>query len=397
MLDQNETLCECSSSLEHSSSDDLNEVPESLSVTSVFGDALDPKTWSGAPNNIATSLERLGVEVSGLFTNVSKLDKGRLTMRHILSGYGVPQNSESLFRGAVARKHRARSLAKLARQQGAKRILHTGTLDLPATDTDRVDHYLYCDQTWDLSLRYRPDLETHTVKARRVFDAIERDCYSQMRHIFTFGDYVRDNLISHYELSPQRVTSVGSGMGQIDPYFGAKAYEPGMLLFVAKHLFAAKGGHLALDAFRIVHAKRPELRFVVVWDGHDQELPRRYPMVEFMTKLRWGVLTRLYREASLLVQPMINDPWGQVYLEALISRTPVLGLNRNALPEITQNGDHGFLVDEAHSDAIALALLDAMSDPARLSRMGVAGQRYVLKNHSWDKAAKKMAAIMAAG
>jgi glycosyltransferase involved in cell wall biosynthesis len=373
----------------------LKSWPDSVAIASVFGDALDPKTWSGAPNNVATSFERMGISVSSLFARVSKLDKYGLALRHISSGYGIPKNSESLFRDAVGRRHRARKLARLARQQGVKRVLHTGTLDLPACDADEDDHYLSCDQTWDLSLRYRPDLASHTARARSAFDAIERDCYAQMRHIFTFGDYVRDNLIAHYGVEPARVTSVGSGMGQIDPFFGPKVYEAGMLLFVAKHLFAAKGGHLALEAFRQVKAKRPELRVVVVWDGHDPDLPRRYPDVEFMSKLRWGVLTWLYREASLLVQPMLNDPWGQVYLEALVSRTPVLGLNRNALPEITQNGKHGFLVDDADSDAIARTILDAMSDPARLARMGLDGQRYVLRHHSWDRAAKKMAAVMA--
>src|SRR3546814_11340109 len=92
---------------------------------------------------------------------------------------------------------------------------------------------------------------------------------------------------------------------------------------------------------------------------------------------------------------MLNDPWGQVYLEALTSRTPVLGLERNGLPEITENGRHGFMVQQADPVALADAILDAMSAPDRLVAMGHSGQRHVLDNYSWDKVAPAVAAVPA--
>ncbi len=370
-------------------------LPGRLAITSVYGDPCDPTTWSGAPNNVATSFERLGMEVDGIFPGLSAFEKWRLAAGYILSGYGALRNSETIFRSLPARYLRAERVADAAHRAGIRTVLHTGTLDLPASEADGLEHFLYCDQTWDLSLRYRVDRAALTPKACAEFDEIERRCYAGMRHIFTFGDYVRDNLIAHYDVAPDRVTSVGSGMGQIDPYLGPKDYDNGFLLFVAKHLFEAKGGLLVLEAFRRAKKQRPDLKLVVVWDGKDESLPRRYPEVEFRSRLRWGVLTSLYRRAALLVQPMINDPWGQVYLEALASRTPVLGLNRNGLPEITHHGAQGFLVDEPDSTALADAILEAMSDPSRLALMGLVGQRYIQRHYSWDKAAKKMVAAMA--
>ncbi|WP_293553266.1 glycosyltransferase family 4 protein [Parvibaculum sp.] len=366
-------------------------MPDRLAITSVFGRPFDPRVWSGAPNNVATAFERLGVDVVDTFPFLTRAERALSAAKYMLSGYGRLPTSLSLFRAADLRRRRARRLAKQLKESGARRVLHTGTLDLPACDADEVDHYLYCDHTWDLWFRHRAADDPHTSKAFQVFDDYDRACYAQMRHIFTFGIYVRDNLISHYGVAPERVTAVGSGMGPIDPYFGAKRYDNGLMLFVAKHLFAEKGGHLVLEAFALARESRPDLRLAVVWDGHDAGLPRRHPHVEFHSHLRWGALTRLYRDASLFVQPMLNDPWGQVYLEALVSRTPVLGLDRNGLPEITENGRHGFLVDEPDAQKIALAMLDAMSDPRRLDRMGLSGQRHVLKNYSWDGVARQMA------
>jgi len=92
----------------------------------------------------------------------------------------------------------------------------------------------------------------------------------------------------------------------------------------------------------------------------------------------------------LLVQPMLNDPWGQVYLEAMVSRTPVMGLARNGLPELVDGGRHGFLVDRTEPDALAGAILCALSEPERLERMAETAQRYVLGTHGWDRVAERI-------
>jgi len=92
----------------------------------------------------------------------------------------------------------------------------------------------------------------------------------------------------------------------------------------------------------------------------------------------------------LLVQPMLNDPWGQVYLEAMVSRTPVMGLDRNGLPELVDGGRHGFLVAREDPDALANAILDALSDPGRLERMASVAQRHAVQTYSWDRTAEQI-------
>ena len=78
-------------------------------------------------------------------------------------------------------------------------------------------------------------------------------------------------------------------------------------------------------------------------------------------------------------------------LEAMVSRTPVMGLNRNGLPEIVDGGRHGFLVDRAEPAALAKAMLCALSDPDRLARMAAAAQRHALENYSWNRVAERIA------
>jgi glycosyltransferase involved in cell wall biosynthesis len=107
----------------------------------------------------------------------------------------------------------------------------------------------------------------------------------------------------------------------------------------------------------------------------------------FKTSLPWDDLERLFHQAALFAMPALHEPWGLVYLEALASRCPVLGLDRNALEEITGGGKFGFLVKEASPAAIADTLIRAFSDSARLESMAAAGQQHCLSTYSWARTA----------
>jgi len=363
-------------------------------ITSAFGNPLDPRTWSAAPYRIAAGLRATGCEVFGVDGRLGRLRLSSYAMAAFRRRFRRLSYSEAIGRTYLARRHRARRVARAVATLDLDAVLHTGSLDLPP-ERDDVAHYLYCDQTWNLSLHYRPDRADYTDLACAEFDELERASFAAMRHIFTFGEYVRDDLIAHYGIAPERVTAVGSGMGQITPYYGPKDYAHGPLLFVAKHLFAPKGGALLLEAFARVRRMRPDLKLVMVAPDAPAELARSIGNVSLRRHVPWPALENLYRSASLLVQPMLNDPWGQVYLEALLSRTPVMGLARNGLPEIVEGGRHGFLVPEPAPEALAHAIVDAMADPDRLALMGASGQAYVERTYSWDRTSGRIADVLA--
>jgi glycosyltransferase involved in cell wall biosynthesis len=363
-----------------------------IAVSSVFGDPMDRRTWSAAPYNVARGLQERGIAVEGIHSGGTKGERGLLAVHYMLMGYGRPRTGEAVLRLRNARQRAAERLAEIARRRRIRHILHTGTLDLPPVDlADGVKHYLYCDHDWALSLEHRTDMRGYSRRALEHFEQIEREALDSVEHVFTFGNYVRDHLISHYGLAPGKVTAVGSGMGQVEPYDQPKSYDHANLLFVAKHLFVAKGGQLLLDAFRLAQAQRPDLNLTIVGDERSRGHVPEMQGVHFHAHLPWRELQRLFRTSTLLVQPMLNDPWGQVYLESMLSRTPVVGLKRNGLPEITDQGRHGFLVEEAKPEALAATILEALSDPSRLYEMGWTGQHHVLSSYSWDAVADRIA------
>ncbi|MEQ8396047.1 glycosyltransferase family 4 protein [Thalassobaculum sp.] len=359
-----------------------------IALTSVFGDPLEASTWSGAPANLANELRALGADVLSIHPRSTRGHDLWDALQHFIGLGGAPLNREATMRIPSARARRALAVSQAALRLGVDRVLHTGTLDMPADASDRaVRHYLYCDHTWDLAKRYAVRGRQRSAGRAEPFEELERSAYAACQHIFTFGGYVRDNLVDHYGISPDRVTVVGSGMGRIRPYDGPKDYAHGAMLFIAKHLFTEKGGQLALKAFRIARRRRPDLRLIVVGNDRWRSLVGAEPGVHVVGHVPWDALEELLRSAALLLQPMFNDPWGQVYLEALASRTPVIGLDRNGLPEITDGGRHGFLVPVADPVVLAETIIDAMADPDRLAAMGESGQRHVLSRYSWRRVA----------
>ena len=365
-----------------------------VALTSVFGDPLQPATWSGAPYRLAAALNRLGVSVDGFWPRVGRIERVAFAARHLAAGFGRITTSEVVRRDPWTRDCLADRVATFVARCGVQAVVHMGTFDLPAFDLLRdVAHYLYCDHTWSLALPYRSDRTALSEKARREYERLERESLRGVAHVFTFGAYVRDEIVAHYGIPADRVTAVGSGMGEIDPYFGPKRYTTPRLLFIAKHLFKDKGGELLLAAFSRLRSKRPDATLTIVGDERSRKYVPRDRSIRFLGRLPWTELQQLYRDSTLLVQPMLNDPWGQVFLEALVSRTPVVGLNRHGLPEITEYGRHGFLVEESTPEALAETMATALSDPERLSQMGISGQRHAINSYSWDRTAARMAFV----
>jgi glycosyltransferase involved in cell wall biosynthesis len=196
--------------------------------------------------------------------------------------------------------------------------------------------------------------------------------------------------VSHYGVPATRVTVVGTGRGAIQPYGGAKNYGDRVILFVAKERPADKGGLLLIEGFRRAVARDRRLKLLMIGDqtlrGHTVGIPN----VEMRGFVPLEDLQSAFERASLFAMPAAHEPWGLAYLEALSCGVPVLGLKRNALPELTGHGRFGFCLEEATPDAVAAALLDAFADPGRLARMGRDGQAFVAERFTWDATVDRM-------
>ena len=251
------------------------------------------------------------------------------------------------------------------------------------------------DGTWNLWRAYASDRAAISVRLSRDIEELDRASYHAVDHIFTIGEYVRQDLITTYGVPAGKITTVGSGRGGILPYHGSKDYGNGHILFVAKDRFVDKGGENLLAGFALAHQRHPALRLVLA--GREEYLQRAadQPGVTAYGHISLAELQALFEGASLFAMPAVNEPWGLVYLEALSCRVPILGLRRLSLPELTGNGRYGFCLETAEPAEIADTLCRAFADPAALAAMGAAGQAFCLDTFTWEHTVRRIVETIA--
>ncbi len=361
-----------------------------LNVCTV-GDPRSPAIWSGTAANLTAALERAGC-LGHAFSS-----RGPRPLSLALYGADwLAYGRQHQGRGRALRAQRALNAARLTSGSPTPDTLHltTTSLPFPVRPPAGQRHFVYTDSTWAQWGDPERIGQGWSDHLRRTAERLERRAYAQAAHVFVTGENVRDNLMEHYGVAPESVTVVGTGFGNVAPFTGEKDYGARRLLFVAKERFEDKGGPLLLDAFRIARAADPRLTLDLVGQGHRRD---EIPPIDGLTVhgfLSKEDLRSLFERSTLFAMPALHEPWGLVYLEALACRTPILGLARNAFPELAGNGDYGYVVPEATPEAVADAILRASADPDGLARRGAAGQAHTLATYTWDETARHIADVV---
>ncbi len=349
----------------------------------------DPRTWSGTPHALFRALNE-----TGLISAVPATPPAGTLLRKLArKADRRMQRSHPSVDGPLTRRVQWHQVHDQARSKTCSATLHLGTYDLPPRAQSGIPAYLYIDTTYDLWRQQSSRRGEVSARLDRLFWRLEQSAITSTKHIFAIGEHVANNLTSAYGVAENRITVVGTGRGQITPYAGPKDFGNGRLLTVAKVRPDDKGIPLLLDAFALARRQNPNLTLTVVGG-------QKVPGIENMTGVEaTGWLTEeqlqaLFENASLFVMPAHYEPWGLVYLEALSCQVPIMGLPRNAFPELSANGDHGFA---AHSSANELAqdILDALTDPQRLAEMGRKGFEFA-NRFDWARTAQAIANKIAA-
>jgi|SRR5450631_541709 glycosyltransferase involved in cell wall biosynthesis len=348
-------------------------------VVSGEGNPSDPRTWSGTPSNLIEGLRGIGCEVTGFNLLPDRPVRAVITALSLVAGFGKEYRRTPFFT-----MYSDMMAPKSLPPESA--ILHMGLCTIPhRRKVGDGRHAIYLDTTFNQISKYA--IRAYSSAIHRKYEQFEIACLKAADHIFTVSECAMNDLINHYSISPGRVTSVGTGLGKIRPKTGDKDYSSRTVLFVAKQRFEDKGGMLLLEGFRLAQVEDPRLKLIVVATEPYRQVVEAIPGASFKSNLPWDELENLFNSASLFAMPALYEPWGLVYLEALACRTPILGLNRNAVPEFTQDGKFGFLIDEATGPAVANALSGAFADTEQLANMGRSAQLYVQGHYGWDKTA----------
>ncbi len=156
---------------------------------------------------------------------------------------------------------------------------------------------------------------------------------------------------------------------------------------------AFKHVDLLLDAFALVHDRLPAARLLLVGDftHYPQYVRRADPAyVRFPGRVPHDNLPPYYALASLYAHSSYYEGVPRVLMEALAAGKPVVSTRNVGSSAVVCDGETGLLCDHT-PEALAAAMIDLLSDPARAQTMGARGRADVLERFDYDRL---MAAIV---
>ena len=258
----------------------------------------------------------------------------------------------------------------------------------------------------DLSWIRHP--ETHPAERVKMMDSLMPDVVRNAQHLLVDSDFVRGEVIGHYGVSPDKVTTVLLGVSPLFKPADAETCRStlerhglryGEYLLAVGTLEPRKNLATVIAAFQQLPASL-RIRYPLVIVGMNG-----WHMEKFSSTLQQMIasgevklagyatqqdLPLLYAGARLFVYPSIYEGFGLPPLEAMACGVPVIVSRRASLPEVV--GDAGIMVEALDSQAIAGHMREVLEDPALYRRLSVAG-RERSEQFSWRKCALETAAV----
>jgi glycosyltransferase involved in cell wall biosynthesis len=237
---------------------------------------------------------------------------------------------------------------------------------------------------YDLAYMRHP--ETFSANFLRLYRAVVPRAVARSRVVITISEFVRQELISTFGVSEDRVAVVPCfvaptlrAMAREQPGRPAAPAEGDYILVVGS-LNARKNLRAALEAFR--RAAVPGLRLIVVGEGGDVFQPVDLGSlagddVVFAGAVSDAELVRLYAGARFLLFPSLYEGFGMPPIEAMVCGCAVAAGNAASIPEVC--GDAAYYFDPRDVGSIAAAIAALANDAAT---------RDTLRRRGYDRAAR---------
>lgn len=161
--------------------------------------------------------------------------------------------------------------------------------------------------------------------------------------------------------------------------------EDDQVVLVAGRLTPWKGHRTLLEAMRLVRARHPRARLLVLgavtfWEAaYEEELRAKAHEEGVADIVQWlgfrEDVAEILRLCSVFVLPSVEEPFGRALVEAMATGKPVIGTNSGGVPEVVADGSSGLLVPPHDGAALAQAITRLLSNPTEAEDLGAAARR----------------------
>jgi glycosyltransferase involved in cell wall biosynthesis len=153
-----------------------------------------------------------------------------------------------------------------------------------------------------------------------------------------------------------------------------------------------KNLHLLLDVWAHVAAEEPDARLLIAGGGPMLDELRAHAgrlgvaeRVVFTGYVPEVEKTDVFNLADVFFFPSAMEGFGLTVAEAMASGLAVVASDRGSIPELTAEGETGFVCDPERGDDFVARLLTLLRDPALRRRFGAAGRDRADRLFRWER------------
>lgn len=238
------------------------------------------------------------------------------------------------------------------------------------------------------------------IKIPRLF-WVEREALKKCDGIVTISNVRKNELSDFYKIPSERFKVIPPGVDterfiqrkkDIQLLKELKIDNDAEVILTVCRLAPKKNITMLLNAFSKMNLKK--LNLVIVGDGVEKESLIRLSRKLFIDeKVRFvgfrDDVERFYSIADLFILPSIYEGFGHVFLEAMASGVPCMGLKENypdiivATSEIIIDGKTGYIVDPHPIDNIISKIEIILRDEKLRKNMGENARKICEEKYSW--------------
>jgi glycogen synthase len=218
----------------------------------------------------------------------------------------------------------------------------------------------------------------------------------QARRVISCSRFMRHEVISGFELPPDKVDLVPEGIDQ-QLWSGLRSTEQPAadgdhpLIVAWGRVQYEKGFQVLVQAMAELRSRAPHARCVIA--GRGGYLPDLQSIidieglsdtVQLTGFLRQDELRELVARAACVVIPSLYEPFGIVALEGMAAGAPTIASRTGGLAEILDGSDAGLMFEPGNHSELADRIVEVLQHPARAAAMAAQATTLLNDRYSWQ-------------